>query len=78
MSQAFFDLWPSETNVNEFTILRYSGKTPVLAVCTRCQLKFFTPSGMKQNSQEAEYYLRDKFRDHRCAAATEQKKMMAL
>jgi hypothetical protein len=67
-------LRPSLTDENGFSILRSSGKTPVLAVCKLCQLKFFTPLEMMANGQEADYYLREKYRDHRCSAAQERRR----
>ena len=69
----FLDLRPAVTNENGFSILRYNGKTPVLAVCTLCQLKFFTPSELMRDWQEADYYLREKFLDHHCASAQERR-----
>jgi hypothetical protein len=49
-----------------FAILKYSGKTPSLATCELCHLKFFTPSELKNNIVEAEMYLREKFEWHEC------------
>ena len=44
-----------------FAILKYSGKTPALATCELCHLKFFTPSELKHKPVDAEMYLREKF-----------------
>jgi hypothetical protein len=57
----------------EFSILRYRDGIPVFAGCTRCQLKFLTPSGI-QKSQTAFDYLQTKFLTHKCATATAQAK----
>ena len=60
----------SMTDEIGFSILKYSGKTPVVAVCVCCRLKFFTPSELLRDSQRAGDYLWEKYRDHRCATAT--------
>jgi len=52
-----------------FSVLKYSEKTPVLAACTRCQLKFLTPSKMMKDWEAASEYLLGKYNDHRCASA---------
>lgn len=57
-----------------FSVLRYREQTPVLAACTRCQLKFLTPAGMMGDWQAAIDYLRKKYSDHRCAIAPSGKK----
>ena len=49
-----------------FAILQYRGKVPVLAGCTRCQLKFFTPTKLMANSQTAKDYLWERYAAHRC------------
>jgi hypothetical protein len=55
-----------------FSILKYRERAPVLAVCTRCQLKFLTPSQLMRDCETATEYLWKKYSDHRCAAATAQ------
>jgi hypothetical protein len=50
-----------------FSILKYREKTPVLAVCARCQLKFLTPSQMMKDWEAASEYLWRKYSNHRCA-----------
>jgi hypothetical protein len=50
---------------NGFTILKSHGKVPVLATCLRCQLKFLTPSGLK-DAESAVEYLRTKYDSHKC------------
>ena len=50
-----------------FSVLKYQGDTPVLAVWAWCPLKFLTPAGMK-NWQTASDYLWNKYLTHRCAA----------
>jgi hypothetical protein len=49
-----------------FKILKYSGKTPTLATCELCDLKFFIPNDSKLKLVEAEMYLREKFQWHDC------------
>jgi hypothetical protein len=49
-----------------FAILKYNGKTPTLAMCERCHLKFFTPRELTNKPVEAEMYLREKFQWHEC------------
>ena len=51
-----------------FSILKYRGQTPILAVCVRCDLKFFTPSEVMKDDEAAGQYLLMKFLGHRCAA----------
>ncbi|MGC1650744.1 MAG: hypothetical protein WA741_33385, partial [Candidatus Sulfotelmatobacter sp.] len=50
-----------------FSVLKYSEKTPVLAACTRCQLKFLTPLQMMKDWAAASEYLWRKYSNHRCA-----------
>lgn len=47
-------------------ILKYMRKTPSLASCGRCHLKFFTPLDLIREPLEAENNLRDKFVSHKC------------
>jgi hypothetical protein len=49
-----------------FSMLKCNDKTPVFAVCTRCQLKFLTPPQMMKDSEAATEYLWRKYSDHRC------------
>jgi hypothetical protein len=51
-----------------FSILRYRGQTPDLAACVLCELKFFTPSEIMEDSDAAFRYLLMKYMHHRCAA----------
>ena len=46
--------------------LKYVGKTPSLAGCVRCHLKFFTPEHFLKNAEAAGEYLRLKFSLHVC------------
>jgi len=48
-----------------FSVVKYRQETPVLARCTRCELKFLTPSGMT-DPQAANDYLLNKYFSHRC------------
>lgn len=49
-----------------FIILRYVGKAPTMASCTKCQRKFFTPSTHTRDAVGADEYLRRKFDLHTC------------
>jgi hypothetical protein len=51
-------------------ILLHSGKTPVLAMCENCGLKFFTPRKLARPA-EAEEYLEQKFSSHECKGRVE-------
>ena len=50
----------------ELLFLKYAGKTPSLAGCAKCQLKFFTPRRFLKNPEAAFEYLRLKFSLHEC------------
>jgi len=47
-------------------ILKYVSKTPFLATCERCHLKFFTPRELGHKPSEAGQNLRNKFEIHKC------------
>lgn len=49
-------------------LLQLSGKTPVLAMCESCRLKFFTPRELTHQPAEAEGTLQQKFNSHQCKA----------
>jgi len=49
-----------------FSIIKYMGKTPYLATCERCHLKFFTPTALSRKPVEAEQNLRNRFEIHKC------------
>jgi hypothetical protein len=49
-----------------FVILRYAGKVPMMASCTQCQRKFFTPNIYHGDPIGAEQYLTEKFAAHNC------------
>jgi hypothetical protein len=51
---------------SRFVILKYVHKTPSLATCERCNIKFFTPSELMGRSLQAEDHLREKFASHTC------------
>jgi hypothetical protein len=46
--------------------LQYAGKTPSLAGCAKCHLKFFTPQELMRQPEAAAQYLREKFALHTC------------
>lgn len=50
----------------QFVIHIRSGNVPVLAGCTRCAVKFFTPSELLKDAIGAGEYLRAKFDEHEC------------
>jgi hypothetical protein len=60
----------AETN---FVIFEREGKVPVLAGCTGCQRKFFTPVTLMSNHIGAEQYLWDKFIGHNCRPEPEKR-----
>ena len=49
-----------------FVVLRHIHKTPSLATCECCHIKFFTPLELMREPLEADHYLRDKFASHTC------------
>jgi len=49
-----------------FVILRKDDEIPVMAGCTTCGKKFFTPSSVVSDASGAEWYLRDRFALHKC------------
>lgn len=53
-------------NEGGFLILTYTGKTPSMAMCQMCELKFFLPIPFEGTSAGAEDHLRQKYADHRC------------
>ena len=54
---------------DEFKILKYHDKTPVLAGCEHCRVKFFAPSEKMKDIESAEKYLREKYLLHDCERA---------
>ena len=55
--------WRTE---RRFVIVRHEGKLPAMALCAKCQLKFFTPATFARDPVGAELYLLDKFDLHEC------------
>ena len=49
-----------------FVIVRYEGKVPAMASCTKCARKFFTPTTLARDAVGAEEYLGKKFDAHEC------------
>ncbi len=47
-------------------LLKYVGKTPSMAGCANCGLKFFIPQHFLKNPEAAAEYLRLKFSSHDC------------
>lgn len=67
--------WRIEDNVpprtvpsseRRFVIVRYEGKVPAMASCTKCQCKFFTPPTLALDAIGAALYLGQKFDLHDC------------
>ena len=60
-----------------FIIMKYMRKTPTVAICDRCHLKFITPLELIGDPPQAEAQLRERFATHVCKpslrAAIEQK-----
>jgi hypothetical protein len=53
-----------------FRILKWRSRTPLLAECERCHLKFITPAPMlRDDPKDAENYLREKYKYHTCSFA---------
>ncbi|MGA9978921.1 MAG: hypothetical protein WBQ08_09830 [Candidatus Sulfotelmatobacter sp.] len=50
-----------------FIILRYVGKVPAMASCTKCRRKFFTPNTVAHDAVRAYEYLWHKLDLHECA-----------
>jgi hypothetical protein len=50
----------------QLVFLQYVNKTPTLAGCAKCQLKFFTPQQLMKQPQAAAEYLREKFALQTC------------
>jgi hypothetical protein len=49
-----------------FLILKRMGRTPSLATCEQCHLKFFVPLELIKDPEKAELGLRQKYADHKC------------
>jgi hypothetical protein len=56
-----------------FVIVRYEGKVPAMASCTKCQRKFFTTATFAHDASGAEQYLGQKFDVHDCPEAVEER-----
>ena len=52
--------------VRRFLILKYMQKTPSMATCEACHLKFFVPMELVNDPEGAEEHLRQKYGDHKC------------
>jgi hypothetical protein len=50
----------------EPVFLQFADKSPSQAGCSKCHLKFFTPSQLMRQPQAAVEYLREKFALHTC------------
>ena len=56
-----------------FVILKFRSRTPMLAACERCELKFLTPTEI-EDPNTATTYLRAKYHEHRCKTVALAKK----
>jgi hypothetical protein len=56
-----------------FVIVRYEGKVPAMASCTKCQRKFFAPATFARDASGAEQYLGRKFDVHNCPETIEER-----
>jgi len=62
-----FDLHSCGSAARRIVIVRYEGKVPVMASCSKCEHKFFTPTSIfKRDAVGAEQYLVYKFDLHCC------------
>ena len=61
-------MWQDSVAVTEetFIILKWTNRSPSMAMCAHCHLKFFSPQGIVSGPVEAENYLRNKFIVHEC------------
>ena len=50
----------------DYEVLKQRGRTPTLAVCRKCDVKFITPRELLDVPEEAGSYLANKFDSHRC------------
>jgi hypothetical protein len=53
-----------------FKVLKYELRTPIVAGCERCHLKFLTPSDKIHDADAAEKYLWEKYILHDCRNVT--------
>ena len=59
--------------VAAFKILAYVDRVPTMAVCTKCEQKFFAPRLIFRSGRVgAEEYSRDKFVQHKCLKGAEE------
>jgi hypothetical protein len=56
-----------------FVIVRYEGKVPAMASCSKCQRKFFTPPTFAREAIGAAQYLGQKFDLHDCPEEIEER-----
>jgi hypothetical protein len=57
------------TNDLTFKILKWRGRTPLLAECERCHLKFIAPEPMLRDEPgHVEHYLKEKHKYHTCSS----------
>jgi hypothetical protein len=57
---------PQFPNTDHFIVLKREGDMPTMAMCKRCQIKFFTPREVLKDPVEAEVFLLRKFLTHDC------------
>lgn len=52
--------------MDDFIVLKYSERTPTLAMCRKCKVKFFAIHASIHDPIGAQQYLWDKFNAHNC------------
>ena len=50
----------------DFVIIKRERETPTLAMCRKCEIKFFTPRELTYSPTKAAEFLLERFRAHRC------------
>jgi hypothetical protein len=62
--------------IPDLLFLQYVGKTPSLAGCAKCHLKFFTLGELMKHPEAALDYLQEKFSHHYCRSEDAEKLRM--
>jgi hypothetical protein len=57
----------SGTERRRLVVLSFAGQVPMMASCTKCESKFFTPTVLAHDATRAERYLFHKYQLHRCS-----------
>ena len=88
LCSAGWTVWYSEANcanvagcmnTPDLLMLQYVGKTPSLAGCSKCQLKFFTLAELMKHPAAAIDYLKGRFANHYCTSEnSEQRRRLRI